>query len=76
MTLKYSHKLNHCPNMFHDNKSTNITTNKSIVFINCLNTDHREVVQVHSVFLNCHNTDHRKVVLTELPLLSRPGTGK
>ena len=58
MTLKYSHKLNHCPNMVHDNKSTNITTNKSIVFI------------------NCHNADHRKVVLTELPLLSRPGTGK
>ena len=26
MTLKYSHKLNHCPNMFHDNKSTNITS--------------------------------------------------
>jgi len=76
MTLKYSHKLNHCPYIFHDNKSTNITTNKYIVFINCLNTDYRAVVQVHSAFLNCHNTDHRKVVLTELPLLSRPGTGK
>ena len=44
MTLKYSHKIKHCPNMVHNNKSTKITKNKSKVFIDCLNnTDHQRL---------------------------------